>query len=365
MLLRAGSTALVLLHLPVAGEARETAPVRFEYLAPPGCPNRQAVLDAIEARNARLRLAEGEEPARLLRIHLEGAGSSFHGELQVSETDGSTMQREVEGPTCDAVVSALALVAAISVDPLPRSGAPDVPAAPLTAPAPVSASAPAAGPPAPPPTAALAGPTVRSDPRALIPVAPQEKHPARAPREEPFVRSRVRVGLGISGELLGFSAPNAVFAPAAAVELAVDRAGMLAPSFRVGFARAEGGSVQGGAGSASFTWLLGRGEACPLRIRLVATLALRPCVALDAGAITSDVSGLSGTLNPSRAWLDLTAEARLEWRVLQNLSINVDGGFLVPLVRDSFVFEPSSLGKEYETPEVLGVGSLGIMVLFL
>jgi hypothetical protein len=77
------------------------------------------------------------------------------------------------------------------------------------------------------------------------------------------------------------------------------------------------------------------------------------------------VSGLSGTLNPSRAWLDLTAEARLEWRVLQNLSINVDGGFLVPLVRDSFVFEPSSLGKEYETPEVLGVGSLGIMVLFL
>jgi hypothetical protein len=76
-------------------------------------------------------------------------------------------------------------------------------------------------------------------------------------------------------------------------------------------------------------------------------------------------SGLSGTLlNPRRAWLDLTGEARLEWRVLQNLSIQLDGGFLTPLLRDSFVFEPSSVGKEYEAPAVLGVGSLGVMVLF-
>ncbi len=115
--------------------------------------------------------------------------------------------------------------------------------------------------------------------------------------------------------------------------------------------------------SATFTWVLGRVEPCPVRVHLVATLALRPCVGFDLGEISAKTTA-PRPRNPDRAWADATLRGRLEWLVLGRVSIELEAGLMVPFVRNAFVFEPVSSPTAYEAPAVTGVGSLGATVFF-
>lgn len=361
--------------------------MRIEYVAPATCPDEARVLEEIRARTPHLRLAAEGEPARSLRVRIDAAAASFHGSLTITEPGGSSMRRELDGPTCDAVVSALALVSALTVDPLALANpapidlaaataqpiaAPFTPAAPVAPPPPTPDPTPM---PAPLSPAAVA-PTVPSATpvRGTRPLGGEDTNPVRAvhpssatsapaPTHTPW-----RVGLGIAGEIIGLAAPDVVYAPVGAVELLYDAPHLFAPSLRLGFLRAEGGDDAGAVSVngrfARYTWTLGRAEVCPLRVRVARSLALRPCAVIDAGALSTTVTGAPQPNNPERAWVDASLEGRLEWWVLSRVSLELEGGLMAPIVRNTFEFEPNgSLG--YRAPAVTGVGSLGVMLSFL
>lgn len=85
---------------------------------------------------------------------------------------------------------------------------------------------------------------------------------------------------------------------------------------------------------------------------------------MDAGVVSTTVS-LPGALNPERAWVDTTLEARLEWRVLSRLSLELAGGAMAPLTRDQFAFEPNISSTAYQAPAATAVGSIGALLFFL
>ena len=75
--------------------------MRIEYVAPATCPDEARVLEEIRARTPHLRLAAEGEPARSLRVRIDAAAASFHGSLTITEPGGSSMRRELDGPTLD------------------------------------------------------------------------------------------------------------------------------------------------------------------------------------------------------------------------------------------------------------------------
>ncbi len=341
--------------------------MRLDYEAPAACPGRSLVVRAILERTAHFRLATEREAARTLRLRVESLASSFHGALEVIELDGSTMHRDLGGPTCGAVVSALALVAALALDPVAASSAPEAPVATRSTPpdapaAPVAAAAPES--PLPAADAPVAAPvppslsTNASQPGPVVP--PRARIPEPAP---PPLAARLRVGVGVAAEIAGLAAPTVVLAPAGLAEIVLDSPGLFAPLLRLGVARQEGGTVAVSGKDATFTWLLGQAAACPVRVRLIAAVAVRPCLGADVGAVSAVTSGAPQPTNPARLWADMSLEGRVEWRILDRVSLDIEGGLMVPIVRDSFVFEPTG-DQAYRAPAATGVGSIGAMVLF-
>ncbi|NUO53197.1 MAG: hypothetical protein HOV80_30485 [Polyangiaceae bacterium] len=89
-----------------------------EYKAAKGCPSRETFVDEIKRRTAVARLAgPGEQPEVSMRVKLDVKRRKATGRLDM--TIGTTAtQRDLEDPSCAEVVSALALLAALAIDPL-------------------------------------------------------------------------------------------------------------------------------------------------------------------------------------------------------------------------------------------------------
>lgn len=349
------AAALLLAVAPATADA----PIRLDYDAPDGCPTKVDLLSAMQARTSQLRFATAAPRTRGLRLRVERDAGSFRGTLEVIEVDGASTHREIRAATCETVVTALALVAALSLDPL----------ADAAAPAPSSRVPAVAAPPSdtPPPTPAP-GPVVPSSPPPVVAPPPQVRvlerssEPEMSPAPSP---AQVHLGVGAAVQLLGLAAGQPVFGADVFAELSVERASVLSPSFRLGFERAEGGSLTDGAKSTHFTWLIGRAEACPTRVRFGRSVALRPCLGVDAGSIAATTTNDPSPRDPVRAWVDGSVVGRLEWRVLSRLSLEATGGIRVPLVRDTFEIKSDASGTSYTAPGIVGTGSLGASVLFL
>src|SRR5262249_25414050 len=150
---------------------------------------------------------------------------------------GREATREVVGATCDEVVSAIALIAAVAIDPN-ASAAPSLPAHP-------------------PATPAIEPPTL---PPPLPPAVRIERPP---PPAEPRARWRFAFGAELGGAL--GPAPSFLVGIRPYVELGRLGAEVLLPSFRVSFFRRGGEDSETHAGTASFVWTAFRPEVCPLR----------------------------------------------------------------------------------------------------
>jgi hypothetical protein len=104
------------LSAPRAEAAERTFTV--EYKAAKGCPTRETFIDEIKRRTSIARLAgPGEQPEVSMRVKLDVKKRKATGRLDM--TIGTTAtQRDLEDPSCAEVVSALALLAALAIDPL-------------------------------------------------------------------------------------------------------------------------------------------------------------------------------------------------------------------------------------------------------
>lgn len=341
-ILRGGGIAAVLVAA-LAPRARAEVPEidepRFHlaYAAPAGCPDRAAFLSAILARTKRSRLASEGEAATELAVAIEATPARTNGRLEVREVDDTRQLRSVSSDSCADVAQALALIAALILDPDARIG----------------------------------------DEPSSAPVSPDEDHapaPPAAPEKgdrpgwtEPTLQRTTAGGWGTrpsfdlaAGAQLGVMGGVApVLAPAAGgfVDLDVVPGGSgLAPSLRLGLDFATVSS-SAPAGRQTYWWLGGTLRGCPVRAVFGDRLSVAPCAAFAFGAHHGTTSGVRNPTSSTTPWLAAIAGASLEWALAPTFSLELQGGAVFPILRRRyFLADPET--TLFEVPSASGVGSV-------
>jgi len=293
---------LLVSSLSARATAQDVVAVRIEYHAPAGCPDGRAFVLQVSGRTARFRSSDDSPRAFVVELTVtDGA----RGRLTTIDGDARAT-RELHGDTCEEVVSALALVAALAIDPN-ASTLPVTPAPPLVV-------TPAAAPPPP---------------------------PSPMPRRKALPW---HLDLGFGVEATGAVSPSDVLVGLGPfVEGSVDL-GAFAPALRLSLraAPARASPVESG-GTAHFGWWLVTAEAC-VRWSLVRdssgrTFAVAPCARAGVGMLRVDGSDVFSPRGEGRAWLDLGSLVRVRWAPLRIGFIELTGGAVFPLTRDRFHFD--------------------------
>ena len=341
-ILRGGGIAAVLVAALVSrarAGGREIDEPRFHlvYAAPAGCPDRAVFLSAILARTKRSRLASEGEAATELAVAIEATPARTNGRLEVREVDDTRQLRSVSSDSCTDVAQALALIAALILDPDARIG--EEPSSPPVSPPEDHAPAP----PAAPDKRGRPGWTETTVPRTT----------ASGPGASPKLDLSAGAQLGAMGGVAPVLAPSA----GGFVDLdAVPGGSGLAPSVRLGldFATASSSAP---AGRQSYWWLGGTLRGCPVRAVLAHRLSVAPCAAFAFGAHHATTSGVRNPTSSITPWLAAVVGASLEWTLAPAFTLELQGGAAFPILRRRFFLaDPET--TIFEVPSASGVGSV-------
>jgi len=316
----AGGLMLLSLAAPTHA-AKPGQAFRLEYWADGACPDAAEFARQIQTRAPRLRLAEADEPALGFYAELVGHSGAATGRLTARSADGREVVREVRGPTCADVATALALIAALAADP----NQPTENEAP---------KAPAAGPPV----------------QQRIPDA---RTSPLAEDTDPKQRWTFGVGGGVGFE--SSIAPNPGYCLGVAFDAESYPGSAWRPLFSLSAMRAVASSTGTKGGNVSFDWVTFRLAACPARWPEETPLFVRPCGFLDAGFLGADVERNGVSQAQTNPWFAVGGFLRTEALVGEVVSFQLDGGVTKPLVRSSF----SAGGDQPIAFQVPGAGFLG------
>jgi hypothetical protein len=323
----APALAMFLAHCLLAAPSKaQVEPVRLVYRAYAGCPDEARFVAEVTAHIEHARLAIGDEPARTFLVAVRADGARTRGGLQITELDGAVSRREVDGETCEAVVSALAFTTALAIDPRAVASAGAGIEADAGLPAPSMSTDGGIGPPA-------AGPAPPDRPIDRAP-PPPASHPAPGPGST----SRWRWGSGVDARLLAGFVPGWAPGGGVFVDLARVGSGPLLPSLRVSLAAATTQAYFVDGVGAALTWRIARAEVCPVRLDL-ASFAATTCLDLDAGSLLSQGTGLANTVGDSRPWLVPGAFGRLSWLSAGGPWIEGAAGLGWPVDRYTFTYQ--------------------------
>jgi hypothetical protein len=121
----------VALGSPCVTSAAQATPetIALEYRAVSGCPNPEFFTTQVSARTAQVRF-DVAGAVGSFRVAVESTEEGYVGVLSVIDRNGKTSVRSFQADRCENVIAALALVAALAVDPNAATtpGAPPVPA---------------------------------------------------------------------------------------------------------------------------------------------------------------------------------------------------------------------------------------------
>jgi hypothetical protein len=300
-------------------------------VAPGNCPTEADFEAGVRARTAFARFAD-EPNAQAVHVIVRPTGAKYAGHLSIVSRSGRASERDVQDALCSNVVDALALVTALAVDPnatllLPAAASPP-PAGPaeppLDAPPPDS---PAIAPPPPPPPAATIPPPAA---RPTSPPLAKPRSPSSAPRWG--------AGAGATFVTIAGIAPDPLVGGGAYGEIESRSPGSVAPSVRITVFATENGVLD--TRTLVFDLLAARADLCPWRIGS-RTVSIRPCVAVDVGALYADGTKVNVTDPKSHtiAWFDAAALLRGRWAPGHGpFFIELEGGILVPVTRPSFYY---------------------------
>jgi hypothetical protein len=331
-------------------------PLRIDFQAPPGCPSEEVFLDEIRWRTALARTAAVGEAALEVRARITRRGDVHHGHLVLGGRE--RIVREIDGQICDEVVSALALVTALAVDPgasiarrPPSGGMPVVP--PPAPPAPPFPPGPGAAGGAPVAADSLPAPEIVGPPLPVVP----------APPDVPPPREGTSFGLGAWASAAFAVAPRPLLGGGVAADWRFP--GRWTPSLRLGVEVAGTGAFDVGPGGASLLRAAGRVQGCMFAWRPAAWLSLVPCLAGGGGALHAE-GIVKGTVTHvgqvTVPWAALGALPRIElgsgrW------AFGLEGGPVFPLVQRSFVFQSPAYVVSTLPPVTATVG-IGATVRF-
>jgi hypothetical protein len=107
--------------LVILAQALPTArvePIRIAYHAPARCPDEAQFLGEVFARTPLARSAAEGEAAREFAVDIaDGSDGTLSGSLEIHSADSPVSRRDMTATRCDELVSALALMVALAVDP--------------------------------------------------------------------------------------------------------------------------------------------------------------------------------------------------------------------------------------------------------
>lgn len=347
--------ALVSGALLAAEALGDPPPLRVDYQAAPGCPGEEVFLDEIRWRTALARAAGPGEEALLVRARIARRGEVFEGRLTLGEGGAprrARVDRSIRGGVCDEVVSALALVTALALDPRASTAA-KRPAA-VVSPAPPAPPSLPSGPAAPPPEiVALPPPEIVGPPLPVVP-AP-EVPPASSPPPGWLLGARVATTFAVT--------PRPLFGGGAFVERGFG--GRWGGALRLAVDVGATGAFDAGPGRVSFLEGTARVEGCAFSWAPARRLSITPCLAVEGGL-------LHGQGIPGGA-LTTLEQATVPWAAasflprigvtLGSVTIELQGGPVFPLVRRTFVFHDPAY-VIHEVPPVTGTVGLGAGVHF-
>jgi hypothetical protein len=337
---------LVLAPLSALGDSSALADpaeaVRFSYEAAASCPKEAQFVEAVLENGGPFAHAAAGAPAREIRVRI-AQGDHVTGQVVVRDRTGTEAVRTIVGERCEDVAGALAVLVSLTLEP--AAAAPEPAAMPSPAPAARATSA----------------------ARAEV-VPPSAERPA-APEALP---PGWRLGASAGGTVSGLGSMG--LGVAAYVEVIRDVRDGFAPALRLGVELAHGDASVATSGASgpnndtvSLSQRLVRLDACPLR-----AVAMRPwspapieawaCARLDAGVLDAIASNLPGATNMQRAWMAAGSLVHVRW-VVRRFFVDLEGGIVVPLLRERFYVEPST--GVYQVPTVTGAGGLALGVYFL
>jgi hypothetical protein len=315
--------ALFALFASNAGAAEKRAedlPFRLVYEVPASCPASDVLVRKIRSSSARARPGTPVESAVDLWVTIGEHTEGFVGELRVRYPDGSQFTRTVPAPDCDESTSAIALIAAIAIDPDAALQATTEPGEPP----------PALAPPAPPAPPAL----------------PPPSSPINSGVEAPSAGSSVRPSgwsLGARGGVTSALAPSIV--PDFGLFGAYDAGGssFVSPRASVTALYARSATAEDRLGSARYDRIGGRLAGCPVDLLGVAGWALRPCGVGEAGRLHAQGTDVPNAQSRSVVWVALGASVRADTELVPRLTFGAELGVLFPLVRNGFFYEPDGV----------------------
>jgi hypothetical protein len=292
----------------------------LSYDAASGCPTNADIVKKIEASSARVRVARGTEPAVDLAVRVEETENGIVGILDVQNPDGAKFSRTIPAPVCDEALSAIALIAAIAIDPDAASAGEAVPAATDSATPPPSALPPP--PPLPPPP---------------LPPPVDALDDVSAPRSGRRGGFSLGARLGVTGGVAPGLVPD--FGVTAALDAPKRR--WLAPRLELAAVYARSGTIAETGGSVRYDRLGARLSGCPLELLGLAAASLRPCALVELGRLHAQGSDVPGAQSRSVVWAGVGAGLRTDTDLPAGLTLGVEAGALFPLVRNGFFFEPA------------------------
>ena len=335
---RASFAALALLFVAPRARAEERFIVdTYDVIG--GCPDEAAFHAEVERRVH----ARTKAPMHV-NVHVNQLPRNIEGTVEVIDASGARSMRKVSSTHCSEIVSAAALVVALAIDDAAENA------------------------PAPKPEPAPAGEVTPNV--APLTVATSEASPRDTMKSDDLV-----LRAGAQAALQTSVAPNPVLSVPLFVELGRERRHPgfhLEPLARLSWTFAASSRGEVSAGTASFTWMSGAADLCPVRLAFVTignmSLAdLRACGRLEVGRLLAEREGnaFSNPKTEPRLWLGLGVPVtfRLSPRSLRPLFFEIEAGPRFPLLRDRFQVGPLN-SFIFRTPGAGLCGGIGAGVAF-
>ncbi|AKV04021.1 hypothetical protein AKJ09_10684 [Labilithrix luteola] len=356
----AGIAAIALVVASASSAApTDLEPLRVELSAPEACPSSPTLFDRVRAHTARVRRAEPGEPARSLVVRITPSGNGFVARLDLvgpalEGEEHDELERRVPGKTCSEVLAAVALITALTIDPLATAGGAvhEAPPAEVGVANDAGAHEPKGA------RDASSDGALQSD-ASTTKATPTGKQASASTRG-----SGLRASVGVSLDAYGLG--ELVLGESVWVE--GDLHTFLEPALRLRFARSQSFTADPDGRPAFFRLNTASLEGCVTamgsnaRAHRSPPLALRPCLDASVGAVDASSAAYGPALHERRAWASIGGLLQGRWFVVGPLSLEAAFGLTVPLIRDDFFFRPQL--PVYRVPAVMLVGNVGVGLTF-
>lgn len=292
---------------------RRIEPFRLVWSSSAGCRDARTFLTELEGRTTLLREAQADEHAITFIVETFRTVTGVRGQLTVRKPDGDLTVREVPGVSCQEVESAMALIAALMVDPLADG------------------------------TTRLPPPRPEAHSSSPIPVIKAAPYSLRA---EQRLTGHTAIAPGLTaGQAWGL--------------MLAREASWFHPSVGLS-AQLASATTSSAQGSAELAWLAAQLTACPFGVEPGAGWDFRACATLQLGRLRGSGFQTTEPATKSILWSAAGAELQARYRVVGPLWLGLEGGLTFPFTRERFYLEPQQTLHEVTAWGVSCGGGVGL-----